>query len=327
MTDAITPAQQASIAAAAMRLRAGGLVGMPTETVYGLAASVWDPAAVLRIFHVKGRPLFDPLIVHVADAEQAWTVAQPNALARHLAQQCWPGPLTLVLPRQAAVPDLVTAGLDSVAVRCPDHLLALALIRAAGLPLAAPSANRFACLSPTRAADVVEQLGAAVDLVLDGGPCRVGVESTVLSLCGERPLILRPGGLTRERLEALLDSPVGLAARTILDEGSPPAPGMLASHYAPRCPLRLRRGDEAWPKGGDLGLLAFTGADLPPAASVASQEILSWAGDPAQAAMELFAALRRLDRPPVRRIVAELLPEQGLGLAINDRLRRAAGLG
>jgi len=312
-----------TIAAAA--IRAGHLVGMPTETVYGLAANAFDAAAVLRVFSAKGRPTFDPVIVHVADAAQAWTVARPSPRAERLAAACWPGPLTMVLPRTSIVPDVVTSGLDTVGVRCPDHPLALALIRAAGVPLAAPSANPFGRISPTTAAHVREQLGDAVAVVLDGGPCRVGIESTVL-LPDPKPIILRPGGVTRERLEEILGEPVTVADRNVRAASLPQqAPGMLPSHYAPVKPLRLRSSGEAWPTDPSIGVLAFTGQHLP--SSLRQVEVLSRHGDLAEAAAGLFAALRRLDASDVTALVAELLPDHGLGLGINDRLRRAAGLG
>lgn len=310
-----------NVADAAEALRRGGLVGMPTETVYGLAADALDAQAVLRVFAAKGRPRFDPLIVHCADLAMVETVAALSPRARRLAA-LWPGPLTLVLPRRPCIPDAVTAGLDTVAVRVPDHPLALQLIRAAGRPLAAPSANRFGCLSPTTAAHVREQLGEAIAGVLDGGPCRVGVESTVLRPDPE-PLVLRPGGVTRERLAEALGEPVRLADGGQRAGALPrEAPGLLASHYAPRAPLRLRQPGEAWPEGA--ALLAFTGQDLPAGARGA---VLSRNGDLAEAAANLFARLRELDAlaPPL--IVAELMPDHGLGEAINDRLRRAAGLG
>jgi L-threonylcarbamoyladenylate synthase len=314
-------ADHPDLARAAAAIRAGDLVGMPTETVYGLAGDARDPAAVLKIFTAKGRPRFDPLIVHVADAEQAWTVAEPSDRARRLAAACWPGPLTLVLPRRPGIPDLVTSGLDTVAVRCPDHPLALALIRAAG-PLAAPSANPFGRISPTTAAHVREQLGAAVAVVLDGGPCRVGIESTVLRP-DPLPVILRPGGLPRERLAEILGETVALADLSARAQALPPqAPGMLASHYAPRTPMTLR--DGPWPADPAIGLLAFRGDDLPPGARA---EILSRTGDLHEAAQHLFAALRRLDASGARAIVAEAVPDTGLGEGINDRLRRAAGVG
>lgn len=298
---------------------------MPTETVYGLAANALDPTAVLRVFSAKGRPTFDPLIVHVADAAQAWTVATPSPRARLLAEKCWPGPLTLVLPRTGIVPDVVTSGLDTVGVRCPAHPLALALIRAAGVPLAAPSANPFGRISPTTAAHVREQLGDAVALVLDGGPCAVGIESTVL-LPDPTPIILRPGGVTRERLEEILGEPVAVADRAARAASLPQqAPGMLPSHYAPVKPLRLRAAGEPWPQDPAIGVLAFTGSDVP--RTLRHIEVLSARGDLVEAAAGLFAALRRLDAAPVTSLVAELVPEHGLGLGINDRLRRAAGQG
>jgi L-threonylcarbamoyladenylate synthase len=312
---------RADIDAAAQALLDGQLVGMPTETVYGLAADALDAQAVLRIFAAKGRPRFDPLIVHCCDLDMVRSVAALSPRAERLAQ-LWPGPLTLVLPRLAVVPDAVTAGLDTVAVRIPDHPLALELIRTTGRPLAAPSANRFGRISPTTAAHVLDQLGDAVACVLDGGPCRIGVESTVLRP-DPTPLVLRPGGLSREALTAHLGEAIALAGR---DEraGALPreAPGMLASHYAPRAPVVLRQPGQLWPD--EAACLAFTGADLPPARDV---EILSPSGDLAQAAAGLFAALRRLDARQPTRIAAELVPDHGLGEAINDRLRRAAGLG
>jgi L-threonylcarbamoyladenylate synthase len=313
------------LSTAAAAIRAGHLVGMPTETVYGLAANALDSQAVLRVFQAKGRPTFDPLIVHVADVAQAWTVARPSARAERLARTLWPGPLTLVLPRTAIVPDLVTSGLDTVGVRCPDHPVALALIRAAGVPLAAPSANPFGRISPTTAAHVREQLGDAVAVVLDGGPCRVGIESTVL-LPDPSPIILRPGGVTRERLEEILGEPVAVADRAARAASLPQqAPGMLPSHYAPVKPLRLRAPAEPWPTDPQVGVLAFTGGDVP--RSCRYREVLSPRGDLAEAAAGLFAALRRLDASPAITLVAERVPDRGLGLGINDRLRRAAGLG
>ena len=313
------------LARAAAAIRAGRLVGIPTETVYGLAANALDPQAVLAVFAAKGRPTFDPLIVHVADAEQAWTVAVPSARARLLAARCWPGPLTLVLPRRACVPDVVTSGLDTVAVRCPDHPVALALIRAAGVPLAAPSANRFGRISPTTAEHVREQLGAEVDVVLDGGPCRVGIESTVL-LPDPSPIILRPGGLPRETLAEILGEAVALAGRDERAASLPQqAPGMLASHYAPLKPLRIKRADEAWPTDPVMGVLSWRGSAVP--TSALAVEVLSASGDLAEAATRLFACLRRLDTSSATTLIAELVPNHGLGLGINDRLRRAAGMG
>ncbi|MHC5068384.1 MAG: L-threonylcarbamoyladenylate synthase [Planctomycetota bacterium] len=304
-------------------IAAGELVGMPTETVYGLAADATNAVAVAGIFAAKGRPHFDPLIVHVADAAQAWTVAEPCPAAHALAQALWPGPLTLVLPRRALVPDLVTSGLDTVAVRCPDHPLARELLQRCGRPLAAPSANLFGRISPTTAAAVREQLADAVAVVVDGGPCQVGVESTVLRLLDDEAVILRPGGVSPEQIAAVLGREPIVADRATVAAGLPAeAPGMLASHYAPRMPLRLREG--AWPQDPDCGLLAWRGDDVPAGPRV---EVLSSTGDLHEAATALFAAMRRLEAAGVTNIVAELVPAHGLGLAINDRLRRAAGCG
>ena len=297
---------------------------MPTETVYGLAADATDAQAVLRIFAAKGRPFFDPLIVHIPDSDWLERVALATPRALRLAAACWPGPLTLVLQRTALIPDAVTAGLDTVGVRVPDHPLARELIRAAGVPLAAPSANLFGRISPTTADHVRDQLGDAVGCILDGGPCRVGIESTVL-LVDPLPTILRPGGVTREQLEAILCEPVALADRSARAAAiALPAPGLLASHYAPRIPLDLKEPNHAWPSDPELALLAFTGAGLP---AVPHREILSSSGDLSEAAAGLFAALRRLDASGARAILAETVPDHGLGLGINDRLRRAAGKG
>ena len=312
---------QAMVAAVAA-IRAGGLVGMPTETVYGLAADALNPAAVLKIFSAKGRPRFDPLIVHIPDPDWAWQIAVATPRALKLAAACWPGPLTLVLKRQAMVPDVVTSGLDTVGIRCPDHPLARELLRICGTPLAAPSANVFGRISPTTAEHVREQLGNLVDVVLDGGPCSIGIESTVL-LADPYPLILRPGGLTRERIEAILGEPVAIAGRTERAGHLPrQAPGMLASHYAPRKSLMIRAPMAAWPTDPHVGVLAFRQAPNLP-----HVEVLSPTGDLSEAATRLFACLRRLDASPATALVAELLPEEGLGEGINDRLRRAAGLG
>jgi L-threonylcarbamoyladenylate synthase len=310
---------------AAEAIKRGALVGMPTETVYGLAANALDAEAVVRIFSAKKRPAFDPLIVHVADAEQAWKIAVPSPRARLLAEKCWPGPLTLVLPRRSVVPDVVTSGLETVGVRCPDHPLALALIRASDTPLAAPSANLFGRISPTTAEHVREQLGDAVAEILDGGPCRVGIESTVL-LCDPTPIILRPGGITREQLVAILGEPVHLAERNERAAHLPQqAPGLLPSHYAPRKPMTIRAAGQSWPRDVNSAILSWNGADIP--TNLQPVEILSKNNDLAEAAAGLFAALRRLDASLATNIIAEYVPAHGLGLGINDRLRRAAGLG
>jgi L-threonylcarbamoyladenylate synthase len=315
-------AVDSSLQAAVAAIRRGELVGMPTETVYGLAADALNPAAVARVFEAKGRPTFDPVIVHIPDPDWADQIAVMSSRAKRLAVACWPGPLTLVVPRLPMIPDLVTSGLDSVGIRCPAHPLARELMRICGTPLAAPSANLFGRISPTTADHVREQLGDAVAVVLDGGPCSVGIESTVLRT-DPTPLILRPGGVTRERLEEILGEPVAVAGRDDRAQHLPrAAPGMLASHYAPRKPLTIRAPDGAWSTDPQVGILAFrTAPNLPVI------EVLSPAGNLAEAAMGLFAALRRLDAAPVTRIEAEYVLDTGLGLGINDRLRRAAGLG
>lgn len=311
------------LTAAIQAIQNGELVGMPTETVYGLAADATNDLAVARIFEAKGRPHFDPLIVHVADATQAWTIARPSVRAEKLAATFWPGPLTLILPRTELVPDLVTSGMETVGVRCPAHPIARALIEGSTRPLAAPSANLFGRVSPTSAEHVHEQLGDRVALVLDGGPCQVGLESTVLRV-EPAPLVLRPGGVPREALEECLRESVAIANRSERAESLPQeAPGMLASHYAPTVPVVILGEQEAWPSDETVGRLSLTGCLSPGGPT----EVLSANGDLTEAATRLFAALRALDRSGVERIVTKLVPDHGLGLAINDRLRRSAGLG
>jgi L-threonylcarbamoyladenylate synthase len=316
----VLPAHEPSaIDEAAAVLRRGGLVAFPTETVYGLGADAFNPRAVARVFEVKARPSFDPLIVHLAQAADLGRVSpaeDPRVGA--LAARFWPGPLTLVLPRRPEVPDLVTSGLDTVGVRVPAHPAARALIAAAGTPVAAPSANPFGYVSPTTAAHVAELLGPAVDLVLDGGPCRVGVESTILFLAGEPPTILRPGGVPREALEEALGLPLEVAVRA----ARPSAPGQLEKHYATRTPLRILPGPAGRAPEGHVGLLAWRAAGP---GGYAAAEVLAPDGSPETAAANLFAALRRLDGAGLDLIVAEPCDEAGLGHAIMDRLRRAEG--
>ncbi|MGE0724520.1 MAG: L-threonylcarbamoyladenylate synthase [Alphaproteobacteria bacterium] len=312
----VANADPASIARAARLLREGALVAFPTETVYGLGGDATDDRAVAAIFAAKGRPRFNPLIVHVPDAAAAAAIGRMDPRAERLAATFWPGPLTLVMPRhaQAGVSLLAVAGLDSIALRVPDHPVAAALLRAAGRPIAAPSANPSGRISPTTAAHVVDGLGRRVAMVLDGGPCRVGLESTVLDLTGPEARLLRPGGVPRAALDAALGGPVADAAP---DTGPVRSPGRLASHYAPSRPLRLA----ARSVGPDEALLAFGPA--PPAGAVAMLN-LSAAGDPTEAAANLFAHLRALDHAPARAIAVMPIPQDGLGEAINDRLRRAA---
>lgn len=305
-------------------LRAGGLVAFPTETVYGLGANAFDPEATARVFEVKARPSFDPLIVHLADAEGLSRVASTrDPRVQRLAARFWPGPLTLVLSRQARVPDIVTAGLDTVGVRVPAHPTARDLVRAAGTPVAAPSANPFGYVSPTTAAHVAELLGDRVDLILDGGPCPVGVESTIVSLVSDPPGLLRPGGVPPEEIEALLGGPL---VRVTAPGERPLGPGQLSRHYATRTPLRILAGP-AGPVStvGRVGLLAWQRA--PSEGGYAVVEVLAPDGRAATAAARLFAALRRLDALGLDAIVAESCEERGLGHAIMDRLRRSAARG
>jgi L-threonylcarbamoyladenylate synthase len=301
-------------------LRNGGVVAFPTETVYGLGAAVFDEKAVARVFEIKQRPRFDPLIVHVSGPEQLSSLVRevPDA-AKVLIERFWPGPLTLVLLKTSAVPDLVTAGLPTVAVRMPRHPVALDLIDRAGMPIAAPSANPFGYISPTTAQHVVRHLGHRVDMVLDGGPCAVGVESTVLSLAGRRPAILRAGGVAREDIESVLGSRLDLVTRS----DQPASPGQLPNHYAPKTPIIIGAGDGDIPEGARVGLLSFRAR--PSHDGFAAVEVLSRDGNPREAAIRLFAALHRLDTLRLDMIVADAVPETGLGLAIMDRLRRASG--
>lgn len=307
-----------SIDEAARLIREGELVAFPTETVYGLGGDATNERAVAKIFEAKGRPQFNPLISHVLDAGEARRLVQWSDIADKLAARFWPGPLTLVLPRAKNSPIalLATAGLDTVAIRAPAHPMAQALIRAAGRPIAGPSANRSGAVSPTRAEHVAESLGDRVRLILDGGPCEVGLESTVLDLTTAMPTLLRPGGATREAIEEVI-GPVALSHAVPSGNAAHKSPGQLASHYAPARPVRLN----ATSVTADEGLLAF--GPRPPAG--ANQVLnLSVSGDLTEAAANLFAHLRALDQPANARIAVMPIPQTGLGLAINDRLRRAA---
>jgi len=300
----------ADITEAAAALKTGGLVILPTETVYGLAADAGDARAVAKVFEAKGRPAFNPLIAHVADITTARRIAVFEARAEALAARFWPGPLTLVLPvgDEAAVCDLARAGLDTVAVRAPAHPIARALLEAFGGPLVAPSANRSGRPSPTTFADAWEETGAAAAAGLDGGPCAIGLESTVVALL-DRPRLLRPGAVTRAEIEAV----IGPLAEAQADAKR--SPGRLTRHYAPTLPLRLDveepRADEVWLGFGPRGGAGFN---------------LSAEGDLAEAAANLFAYLRAADRADgATGIAVAPIPDTGLGEAINDRLRRAAG--
>jgi L-threonylcarbamoyladenylate synthase len=311
----LLPATEASIDRAAEALAAGGLVAFPTETVYGLGADARDADAIAKIFAAKDRPQFNPLIVHVPDLATAESLAAFGDEARTLAAAFWPGPLTIVAPRRPAcgIADLVTAGLGTIALRVPGHPVARALLERARLPIAAPSANRSGRISPTEAAHVVADLGDIPDVIVDGGPCERGLESTVVSVVGDTPMLLRLGAVPRPEIEAVLGHSI-----EIVDNDAPIAsPGQLERHYAPQTPVRLNvtrvEPDEA--------LLAF-GTNAPTGAVTTLN--LSAKGDLTEAATRLFAALRTLDESGARAIAVMPIPDEGLGEAINDRLRRAA---
>jgi L-threonylcarbamoyladenylate synthase len=313
-TTRLLPATDAAIEEAAALLRAGRLVAFPTETVYGLGADATDGRAVAAIFAAKGRPSFNPLISHLPDVARARALAQFTPLAEKLAAAFWPGPLTLVLRRRPDCPvsHLACAGLDTIALRVPAHPVAHRLLAAVGRPVVAPSANPSGRVSPTSAAHVAEGLAGKLALVLDGGPCAIGLESTVVDATGARAVLLRPGGVTLEALEQVA-GPVVTPDR---DPDAPSSPGQLASHYAPALPVRLNATEV---RPGEA-LLAF-GPALPGAAVTLN---LSEAGILEEAAANLFALLRALDRPGLAGIAVMKVPESGLGRAINDRLRRAA---
>lgn len=313
------------IQTAAAILRQGGLVAFPTETVYGLGADAENPQAVARIFAAKGRPADHPLIVHLASAVQIahWAEDIPPA-AWTLARHFWPGPLTLILRRSPRVPDIVTGGQDTVGLRVPGHPLALALLEAFGGGIAAPSANRFGRVSPTTAAHVREELGENVDFILDGGPCRVGIESTILDLSTGRPRLLRPGAISVAEIEAILDEPV-----TGAGQGAPRAPGMLRAHYAPRTPVWLLSADvleiearRRLAQGRRIAALTLSVTALPEGCD---RQAMS--PDPTDYARELYARLRALDATGCDAILVEAPPQEAAWQAVRDRLERAARAG
>jgi L-threonylcarbamoyladenylate synthase len=313
-------ADQAAVATAAQVLTAGGLVAFPTETVYGLGADAGNGVAVAQLYEAKGRPAFNPLISHVADIAAARRLGHFDAAATRLAERFWPGPLTLVLPKAPDCPvaELATAGLDTIAVRVPDHAVARDLLKAVGKPVVAPSANRSGHLSPTTAQHVLADLGGRIDLILDGGPTLVGVESTIVACLGE-PMLLRPGGLSRADIERTLGQPLA-EHRAAAEADAPIAPGQFASHYAPHARLRL----EARSVDAGEALLTF-GATLPAGADRAARTLnLSSRGDLIEAAANLFSHLRMLDAARPSAIAVMPVPHEGLGEAINDRLARAA---
>lgn len=300
-------------------LRQGELVAIPTETVYGLAANALQPDAVVKIFQVKKRPQFDPLIVHVASVTQARDLVEaiPPA-AEKLMRQFWPGPITLVLKKKALIPDLVTAGLDTVGIRCPDHPLTRQLLATLEFPLAAPSANPFGYISPTQPEHVNQQLGNQIKYILDGGPSRVGLESTIVGF-DQGPVIYRLGGLTQEEIERV----IGPVRVELNSSSNPVAPGQLKSHYAPRKNLVIKKVEEMVPYlTARTGVLVFQ--HYVESIDLSRQVMLSATGNLEEAAKNLFAALRKLDALDIDTILAEPVPEVDLGRAINDRLRRAA---
>lgn len=298
----------------------GQLVAIPTETVYGLAGNALDPLVVTRIFEVKKRPFFDPLIVHIGDLALLKNLTKEMpAPARLLAEKFWPGPLTLVLPKIESVPDIVTSGLDTVAVRMPHHQLTLSLLKSLSYPLAAPSANPFGYISPTTAEHVQKQLGSEIPYILDGGPCEIGIESTIVGFWEGDVHILRQGGIVVDQIEALIGT-----VKLEIPSADPLAPGMLESHYAPNKKVLLGQIEELLHQHGEqsIGILSYNQYfEQVPADR---QIMLSARSDLKEAAKNLFAALRKLDAMPITHILVEPVPDHGLGQAINDRLRRAA---
>lgn len=322
LTTEILPAGKAAVARAARCLAAGGLVAFPTETVYGLGADATNPAAIARLYQAKGRPAFNPLIAHVDCLEAARAIGElgPDAIA--LAWAFWPGPLTLVVPRapHCSVAELATAGLDTVALRVPAHPVAMALLQAFGKPVVAPSANLSGHVSPTTASHVASDLKGRIDLIIDGGPVEVGVESTIVG-CFEQPMLLRPGGVPRADIERVLGRKLAEPpAEAFSTTGQPLAPGMLASHYAPRTRVRLN----ALRVEPGEALLAFGPTTVKGANAATAVMNLSARGDLAEAAAHLFGHLRALDARAATAIAVMPIPAHGLGEAINDRLRRAA---
>jgi L-threonylcarbamoyladenylate synthase len=321
LTTPILPAGEA-VASAARCLAAGGLVAFPTETVYGLGADATNAAAIARLYQAKGRPAFNPLIAHVRDIGAAMRIARFDANATALAKAFWPGPMTLVLPKTKDCPvaEFATAGLETIAIRLPAHPLAREILRAFGGPVVAPSANLSGHVSPTTAAHVQSDLGGRIDLIVDGGAVAIGVESTIVG-CFDAPMLLRPGGVPRGEIERVLGQTlVQPPDDADNDTGQPLAPGMLASHYAPRTKVRLDADDIA----ADEALLAFGSVALPGVDAATIVMNLSPRGDLNEAAANLFGYLRALDLSGARAIAVMPVPQHGLGEAINDRLRRAA---
>ena len=321
----------------AAALRSGRLVAIPTETVYGLAANALDEAACRSIFEVKGRPLIDPLIVHVRDVAHARELAEVNPQAESLMARFWPGPLTIVMKRRSVVPDLVSAGLPTVAIRCPRHPLARRLLAVCGLPLAAPSANRFGYISPTCAEHVEAGLGERIDYVLDGGPCEIGLESTIVGMADPKcPILFRPGAISREELSAALGVEVSLPAPKADDDFGPvDAPGMLKRHYSPRTPLTLFDSAAEFSatsldtKSQHQAVVYFARPEMSVCETSFDSDVfwLSESGRPEEAAHNVFALLRKLDESGYAKVWMQRAPKGGIGDAINDRLGRAAAQG
>jgi L-threonylcarbamoyladenylate synthase len=302
-------------------LESGNLVAIPTETVYGLAGNALDSTAVVKIFSTKNRPYFDPLIVHVSDLHQAKNFVESiPEKAKKLANLFWPGPLTLLLKKKSIVPDLVTAGMDTVGIRCPDHALTQSLLKSLSFPLAAPSANPFGYVSPTNPMHVNDQLGDRIDYILDGGECRVGIESTIVGFENDEALVFRLGGLSIEAIE----NEIGKVIIQLNSSSNPKAPGQLKSHYAPKKKLVVGNLPELIKKyeSQKIGILAFS--TKVEGISSSNQIVLSESGSTEEAAQHLFSALRELDKKEFEIILAEWAPDAGLGKAINDRLNRAA---
>lgn len=305
---------------AAEIIKNGGIVAFPTETVYGLGANALDATAVAKIFAAKQRPSFDPLIIHIHDINQLSLIAcNVPEMAQMLISKFWPGPLTIVVPKSNIVPDIVTSGLPNVGIRMPSHKIALDLIQKAGTPIAAPSANKFGHISPTCADHVREQLNYTVDAIIDGGTCSVGIESTIVSFIDKVPLLLRPGGLAIEEIEEVI-GPIHIPGPFSFTNASP---GRSLRHYAPGIPLFIGASPSLFP-GLRKGLISFIKEDDHFEHHFDKIEILSTRGDLNEAACNLFAAIRRLDEANLNIIIAKLVPNYGLGVAINDRLKRAS---
>lgn len=315
----IYPANNDNIQKAAEIIKSGGVAAFPTETVYGLGANAFDGLAAAKIFDIKQRPKFDPLIVHIHSFKQLNEVAADvPPLAKKLADEFWAGALTIVLPKTDKIPDIITSGLNTVAVRMPSNPIARKLIEYADVPIAAPSANRFGCVSPTSAEDVYEQLGQSVPIILDEGRCNIGIESTIISFCGGEPVVLRLGGIAVEDIEKV----VGLVKVDITNDNLAMAPGRLLRHYAPQTKLEVYERNHLPPAAGKVGLLCLKADEN--LNGFATVEELSKSEDLVEAAVNLYAAMRKLDAQNLDIIYAVEMPDLRLGRAINDRLRRAS---